>query len=394
MGPAGEGAPANADNVIEQISDPHTLVEMGEDARRKRWLQQAVRCFERALEFEEHLVDALSGLGFIYLGLNEYDKALAHFDRALHAVDTAEPVAPAAATEAEAAGSEDEAAGTDATTGVAPEETAAAEANATEPQEAKVDEAKPEEAEEGEAKEDESKEDESKELAAADATETSTTPRSSRGKILYGTAIALIGLDRHEDALERAHELRDSEDGDNQTNGHYLKGQILYEQGDFAAAVAEFETTENYYRERGRRGRRMQDVQFRLSAALRATGQTEQALDALRRILKAYWRRNVADRAGRLCLELGHLQEAEEVFTNMIAKDSRDLRALVGLGQVHLRKLEYQAARSAFERALHVDRYHIPALDGMVEACKSYGDLGRAGQMIDRLRELERLPGA
>jgi pentatricopeptide repeat protein len=76
-------APPQAQRDIEALEDPGALAKMGERARRKQWIREAVRCFERALTIAPHHLDALVGIGFTYLGIRDYSRALEYFEKGL-----------------------------------------------------------------------------------------------------------------------------------------------------------------------------------------------------------------------------------------------------------------------------------------------------------------------
>jgi pentatricopeptide repeat protein len=75
--------PPQAERNIQALEDPGVLVKMGERARRRHSIREAVQCFERALALDPHHRDALSGLGFTFLDLRDYSRAIECFEKGL-----------------------------------------------------------------------------------------------------------------------------------------------------------------------------------------------------------------------------------------------------------------------------------------------------------------------
>ncbi len=68
---------------ISRENDVSRLLQMGQDARERGAVLEALACFERALQIEPHNIEALRRLGYQYLNVYDYAKAWSYFEKAL-----------------------------------------------------------------------------------------------------------------------------------------------------------------------------------------------------------------------------------------------------------------------------------------------------------------------
>ncbi len=94
---------------------------------------------------------------------------------------------------------------------------------------------------------------------------------------------------------------------------------------------------------------------FELASLLKRTGANRLAVAELLRLTGQSKDPIVLDRIGEGLLALGSLHEAVDVFRQVLATTPQNTRAWAGVGEAELARDDYTAARTAFERAAHLE---------------------------------------
>ena len=89
----------------------------------------------------------------------------------------------------------------------------------------------------------------------------------------------------------------------------------------------------------------------------------------------------------QLCLQVGKLEEAKEIFNQILEERSLPW-AKIGLGRIHFMNKEYLEARSFFEEVIEESRTYLDAYDLLAQTCEMLGDLDRAQEILMRAAEM------
>ncbi|MBU6460501.1 MAG: tetratricopeptide repeat protein [Proteobacteria bacterium] len=89
----------------------------------------------------------------------------------------------------------------------------------------------------------------------------------------------------------------------------------------------------------------------------------------------------------QLCLQTGKLDEAREIFVQIL--EDRSLPwARIGLGRIHLMNKDYLEARSLFEEVIEDSRTYLEAYDYLAQTYEMLGELDKAQDVLMRAAEM------
>jgi Flp pilus assembly protein TadD len=84
----------------------------------------------------------------------------------------------------------------------------------------------------------------------------------------------------------------------------------------------------------------------------------------------------------------GHLPEAYAAFTEILEKDPKNARSLMGLGVVCFKSSKYQEAIATFTKVLDIKTNHLEALKSLAMVHAADKDLDKAVEFVDKLVSL------